>query len=144
VTSNRQRAESLALALSAALDRDRPALRELLTDDVRAWSPALATGSREALLDELERRDDAFSDLELDVIALDVGGDHACAEWTVEMTHTGVLTFADGTAVEPTGIRVTVHGVTVAEFLDGRICSLRQYWDAHAVLEQLGVLDRSR
>ena len=33
-----------------------------------------------------------------------------------------------------------VHGVTVAEFLGDRICSVRQYWDEFAVLEQLGVM----
>ena len=47
---------------------------------------------------------------------------------------------ADDTNIEPSGIRVTLHGVTVAEFVGERICSLRQYWDEHAVLEQLGVL----
>jgi SnoaL-like polyketide cyclase len=76
------------------------------------------------------------------VSPLDVGGDHACAEWTVTMTHTGTLTLADGLVVEPTGIRVTLHGATVAEFEGDRICSLRQYWDEFGVLEQLGVLAR--
>jgi ketosteroid isomerase-like protein len=41
--------------------------------------------------------------------------------------------------IEPTGTRVTVHGVTVAEFHDERICSFRQYWDEFAVLEQIGL-----
>jgi ketosteroid isomerase-like protein len=66
-----------------------------------------------------------------------VGGDYAAAEWTVAMTHDGPLTVADGNVVEPTGNRITLHGVTVAEFRDGRICSLRQYWDELSVFEQL-------
>ena len=56
------------------------------------------------------------------------------------MTHTGELDLAGGMTVEPTGLRITLHGVTVAEFRDDRICSLRQYWDELAALEQLGVL----
>ena len=76
----------------------------------------------------------------LDVTPLDVGGDHACVEWTVDMTHTGTITLADDQTIEPSDIRVTLHGVTVAEFHGDRICSLRQYWDEFAVLEQLGVL----
>ena len=32
-----------------------------------------------------------------------------------------------------------MHGVTVAEFEGERICSLRQYRDEFAVLDQLGV-----
>src|SRR4051812_49967949 len=56
-----------------------------------------------------------------DVVPLDVGGDYAAAEWCVAMTHTGPLVLADGVELEPTGLRVTLHGVTVAEFEDDRI-----------------------
>jgi hypothetical protein len=35
---------------------------------------------------------------------------------------------------------VTFHGITVAEFLGDRICSLRQYWDELSVFDQLGLL----
>jgi ketosteroid isomerase-like protein len=144
MTSNDQRAATLARALSAGIDRDHEALRAVMTDDVRAWTPALSTESLDELIDELGRRDEAFSDMTLDVAPLDVGGDYACVEWTVEMTHTGVIALGDGTTVEPTGMRVTLHGATVAEFEGERICSLRQYWDEFAVLEQLGVLSGDR
>jgi len=73
-------------------------------------------------------------------VPLDVGGDFACVEWSVDMTHTGRVTLAGDQSIEPTGIRVALHGVTVAEFHGQRICSLRQYWDEFAVLDQLGVL----
>ncbi len=118
-------------------------MQRLLTDDVRAWSPALSTASLAELIDELDRRDETFSDVELDVAPLDVGGDYACVEWTVEMTHSGTIVLADDTTIEASGIRVTLRGVTIAEFLGERICSLRQYWDEHTVLEQLGVLTRN-
>ena len=85
----------------------------------------------------------AFTDVELDVAPLDVGGDYACVEWTVQMTHSGTTVLADDMTIEPSGIRVTLHGVTIAEFLGDRICSVRQYWDEHTVLEQLGVLRRN-
>ena len=140
MTSNEARAETLVGALRAGIARDRVALHALFTDDVRAWTPALSTTSLGDLIDELDRRDDAFSDIALDVVPLDVGGDYACVEWTVEMTHTGSITLADQRSIEPSGIRVNLHGVTVAEFQGDRICSLRQYWDEFAVLEQLGVL----
>jgi len=142
MTSNQHRAMTLIRALRAAVDRDHQTLEGLLTDDVRAWSPALSTASLQELVDELERRDEAFSDVELDVAPLDVGGEYACVEWTIEMTHSGAIALADDVSIEPSGIRVTLHGVTIAEFLGARICSLRQYWDEHTVLEQLGVLTR--
>jgi ketosteroid isomerase-like protein len=139
MTSNETRAATLARALRAGIDRDRQALTELLADDVRAWTPALSTSSLDELTEHLDQRDAAFSAIELHVAPLDVGGDFACVEWSVVMTHTGPLTLAGGELVEPTGLRVTLHGVTVAEFRGERICALRQYWDASGVLEQLGV-----
>ena len=47
---------------------------------------------------------------------------------------------AGDASIEPTGERVTIHGVTVAEFRDERICSIRQYWDELSLFEQLGVV----
>ncbi|MGH9214967.1 MAG: ester cyclase [Acidimicrobiales bacterium] len=138
--SNAARAATLARALQAGLDGDGSALRDLYTEDVTAWTPALSASSLDELAAELERRDAAFSDLELDVAPLDVGGDYACAEWSVTMTHTGPLVLAGGEVVEPTGTRVTVNGATVAEFRGDRICSLRQYWDELVVFEQIGLV----
>ena len=86
------------------------------------------------------RRDESFSDIELDVAPLDVGGDYACVEWSVAMTHTGPLAVANGMSIEPTGTRIALHGVTVAEFRGDRICALRQYWDELSVYDQLGLL----
>jgi len=139
VSSNESRAATLVRALRAGVEGDRQTLAELFTDDARAWTPALSAASLQELLDELERRDEAFSDVELDAAPLDVGGAYACVEWTVAMTHTGPISLPEGATIEPSGVRVTVHGVTVGEFLDDRICALRQYWDAFSVLEQLGV-----
>jgi hypothetical protein len=140
MTSNDARAEMLVGALRAGISGDREALQVLFTDDVRAWTPALSTASLSELIDALDRRDDSFSEMSLDVRPLDVGGDYACVEWTVDMTHSGTITLADKGSIEPSGTRVTLHGITVAEFHGDRICSLRQYWDEFAVLEQLGVL----
>jgi hypothetical protein len=102
---------------------------DVYTDDVRAWTPAICTSSLAELMAEFDRRDDAFSDIELGVAPLEVGGDYACAEWSVTMTHTGQLAVDRGRMVKPTGARVTLHGIAVAEFRGDRICSLRQYWD---------------
>jgi ketosteroid isomerase-like protein len=90
-------------------------------------------------MSELERRDDAFSDLQLEASPLDVVGDIACVEWSVTMTHTGPFVVADGRVVDPTGMRVTLYGITVAEFRGDRISSLRQYWDELSLFDQLGL-----
>ena len=127
MTTNAERARILERALQARVDGDRTAVEQLYTDDVKAWTPAFSTSSRAELLAEFDRIDDGFADLTLDVTPLDVGGDFACAEWTVTMR----------APQDPAG-RITVHGVTIAEFQGDRICSLRQYWDEFAVAELLG------
>jgi ketosteroid isomerase-like protein len=143
MTSNATRATTLTQALYAGIHGDRDALAALYADDVTAWTPAHSTSSLAELLSELERRDDAFSDIELEVTPLDVGADYACAEWRVTMTHTGELALRDGAAIEPTGLRVTLNGTTIAEFRGEQICALRQYWDELAVFEQLGLVPRN-
>jgi hypothetical protein len=46
MSSNDVRATTLERALRAAIDRDRSVIERVCTDDVRAWAPALSTGSR--------------------------------------------------------------------------------------------------
>ena len=135
MTSNAERASILTRALRAALERDRQAIVDLCTEDLKAWTPALATSSRDELLAEIERDDYVFSDAEADIVPLDVGGDFACAEWTVTLTHSRPLDFGDGAVVPPTGLRVTLHGATVAEFRGERICAVRQYADQSDLFE---------
>jgi hypothetical protein len=139
--SSAERADLLERAIRAGVARDVDALGELVTDDVRVWTPRIASGSMAELLTALAEPDEAFRVVDLDVRALDVAGDFACVEWTAGLTHTGPITRADHTVVEPTGTRVIVHGVTVAEFAGARICALRQYADELAPLAQLGLVD---
>lgn len=138
-TSNGERAQTLVRALRAGIGRDRGAITALCTGDVRAWTPAFSTAGVEELLDVLDRRDEAFSELALELAPLDVGGAYACVEWSLSMSHTGRLVLGD-VVVEATGLRVAVHGTSVAEFDGERICAVRQYWDELSLLDQLGVL----
>ena len=136
---NRERAATLIRALEASVEGDSSVVAELYTDDVRGWAPAMVITSAAELAAELEDRDEAFSDIELDVSPLDVSGDRAAVEWIVTLTHSGPLE-VDDVVIDPTGVRVRLHGVTVAEFAGDRICSFRQYWDEVELLEQLALL----
>jgi ketosteroid isomerase-like protein len=138
MTSNAARAVTLMRALQAGLEGDKQVLLEVFTEDVRAWTPTLCTRSLVELIGELDRSEEAFSDVEIEATPLDVGGDHACVEWSLALTHSGPLRVDDETVIEPTGMRVALHGITVAEFHGERICSLRQYWDDSTLLDQVG------
>lgn len=130
----------LVSALRASVDANRSLIEALCAPDVRVWSPALSTSSRAELLAALDRRDRAFGDFALDATPLDVTGDKAAAEWELSMTHTGPIELRDGDNLEPTGLRVTVQGATVADVAGAQIIAVRQYWDELTVFEQLGIL----
>lgn len=139
MTSNVERAEILTRALDAGIRGDFAALEGLYTDDIKVWGAAISASSAAELLTVLQRRDEAFTDVDVHITPLDVGGDYASAEWSVSMTHSGDLHVRDE-VLAATGLRITVNGVSVAEFEGSRICALRQYWDELTLYEQLGLL----
>jgi hypothetical protein len=140
MASNAERAATLVRALEASIVGDTTVIAELYTDDVYGWAPALTVSSAAELAVQFEERDGAFSDIELDVAPFDVAGDRACVEWIVTLTHSGPLELDEDIVIDPTNVRVSLHGITVAEFDGDKIASFRQYWDELELLEQLDIL----
>jgi ketosteroid isomerase-like protein len=142
MATSRERAGILVRAIEASMVGDSEVIAELYTDDVRGWSAGTTVSSAPELAVEFEDREDTFSDVELEVTPLDVSGNHACAEWVATATFSRPLAVDDDGEIEPTGERVTIRGVTVAEFEHDRICAFRQYWDEAALVEQLAHLSQ--
>jgi ketosteroid isomerase-like protein len=138
--SSADRAAALVQAIEATVTGDSRVVCELYADDVQGWSPTMTVTSAAELAVELEDRQEAFSDIELDVTPLDVGDDQACVEWIATATHSGPLVVDEDVVIEPTGGRFTLRGVTVADFEGDRIRAFRQYWDEVSLLEQLQLL----
>jgi ketosteroid isomerase-like protein len=130
------RGDALRTLLQASVTGDASAVADLVTEDVVGWSPNLMVESREQLLAALDVRDDSFSGVEFHLAALDHIGDKAIAEWRVGADHTGPLFIDDDLAIESTGRRLHLSGVTVAEFDGNRICAFRSYFDDLALIEQ--------
>lgn len=120
---------------SATGDPER--LGAAVTDDVTGWSPNLLVVSRQELLEALEDRQDALSNVETTVDALYEVGDTAVAEWHVVADHTGPFVIDDEAVVEATGRQLHLAGATFAEFDGDRICAFRHYFDDLALLEQV-------
>ena len=133
------RAELLRRAITATAESEAEGLHEIFHEDVTVWTPTMELSSRDDLAAELRARDEAFADLDVDILATDVVGDRGYAEWEATLTHTGVLT-VDDVVVDATGEALTLKGVTVAEFSGDHIVALRQYWDESDMLAALGVL----
>lgn len=135
--SSADRAATLVQAIEASVTGDSRVVRDLYADDVQGWSPVMTVSSAVELAVELEDRQEAFSDIDVEVTPLDVGDDQACVEWVATATHSGPLIVDDDIMIEPTGGRFTLRGVTVADFEGDRIRAFRQYWDEVSLLEQL-------
>jgi ketosteroid isomerase-like protein len=140
MASNAERAAALMRCVEASVAGDSSVIAGLFTKDVKGWAPAASVSSSAELAGEFEDRDDAFSDLDLDLLPLDVAGDRACVEWVATVTHSGPLVVDEDLVIEPTGLRCRLRGVTIAEFDGDRIRSFRQYWDEVSLIEQLGLL----
>jgi len=138
--SSADRAAVLVQAIEASVTGDSRVVRELYADDVQGWSPVMTVSSAAELAVELEDRQEAFSDIDLDVTPLDVGADQACVEWIATATHSGPLVIDEDVVIEPTGGRFTLRGITVADFEGDRIRAFRQYWDEVSLLEQLELI----
>ena len=138
--SSADRAAVLVQAIEATVAGDSRVVRDLYADDVQGWSPVMTVSSAAELAVELEDRQEAFSEIDLEVTPLDVGEDQACVEWIATATHSGPLIVDEEVVIEPTGGRFTLRGVTVADFEGDRIRAFRQYWDEVALLEQLQLL----
>jgi hypothetical protein len=136
VTIASLQATVLRRLLDAAATGDRDSMAELVTDDVIAWSPNLVISSRRDLLDALEHGDTSFSDVDVEIQALDQVGDKAIAEWRIAASHTGPIVVDEGVVIEPTGRRLHLSGATIAEFDGDHVCAFRSYFDDLALVEQ--------
>lgn len=133
----KSRRDVLMSALEAEVGGESVDPGSLFTDDVVGWSP-IATVSGLAQVAELAGlREVAFSNVVILFRGLDEVGNKAFAEWVVEADHSGPLVLDEGTVLAPTGRRVRLAGVTVADFRGGKIRSYRTYFDDLTLIEQM-------
>ena len=139
MTDTAARAAVLRDALHAAATGDQALIQRVYTEDVSGWSPVLEVSSRDDLAADLRGRKAAFSDVDVTLDPVDAVGDKLIAEWRLAATHTGVLAL-DELQLEPTGRRVELRGVFIAEFEGDRIRRFRQSWYEVDLIDGLGLL----
>ena len=131
------RKDVLLKAIEAEVGGESVDLGTLFTDDVVGWSPYASISGLPALAALAALREIAFSDVVILLRGLDEVGNKAYAEWVIEADHTGPLILDEGAELEPTGRRVQLAGVTVADFREGKIRSYRTYFDDISLIEQI-------
>jgi hypothetical protein len=140
MTDRAARVAVLQDAMRAALTGDPSLVERAYTEDVTGWSPVMEVASRDDLAADLANRAAAFSEIDLTLDPVDAVGDKLIAEWRVAATHSGLLTLDEDVALEPTGRRIELRGVVIAEFQGDRIRRFRHYWNEVELLDGLGLL----
>ncbi len=77
----------------------------------------------------------AFPDLHLTIEDVIAEGETVMTRWSCRGTHKGDLN-----GIAPTGKHITISGVTVARFSNGKIVEGYVNWDALGLMQQLGVV----
>jgi steroid delta-isomerase-like uncharacterized protein len=77
----------------------------------------------------------AFPDLRLTIDDLIAEGETVTARWTCTGTHKGELA-----GIAPTGKHVTMTGISIARFANGKMTEGWVNWDALGLMQQLGVV----
>ena len=131
------RAEVLQRALEACITGDVEALPELFTADVSAWSPQVLARSLDELKETVAGREDALSDVKLEINSLDVFGNKGFVEYRLSAVFSGPLVLDEDTIVEPTGGKILLGAALVAEFDGDKISAFRNYFDDASLLEQM-------
>src|SRR4029453_14700780 len=93
-------------ALEAEVGDASVDLDTLFTDDVLGWSPYASVSGLTALAELSALRDIAFSNVVLQLRAVDEVGNRVYAEWVIEVDHTGPLVLDDDVVLEGTGRHV--------------------------------------
>ncbi len=77
----------------------------------------------------------AFPDVHFTIDQQIADGDMVATRWTATGTNIGPLN-----GMPPTGKRITVSGISIERFEDGKIAETRVNWDFLSMLQQLGVI----
>ena len=135
--SDTDRRRVLRRALEACIVGQDEALPELFTEAVSGWSPNMLVTSLDELTEVVADREDALSDVNVQVDALDVFGNKGFVEYRVSAVFSGPFAISQDLVVEPNGRELLLGAALVAEFTGDKISAFRNYFDDATLMEQM-------
>lgn len=135
--ADNDRAQMLRRAVEALVSGDVDPLPELFTEDVSGWSPALLVNSLEELTEIVADREDALTDVNVEVNSLDLFGNKGFVEYRLSAVFSAPFVVDESEAIEPHGRELVLGGALVAEFTDGKISAFRSYFDEFSLIDQM-------
>ena len=97
-----------------------------------------ATGGLEGLRKTIAMNRAAFPDMRIEVEDQVAEGDKVTTRWTATMTHEGQLGDAPAT-----GRRVTLRGITIERFEDGKVVEAWRSMDTLGMLREIGAIPKA-
>jgi predicted ester cyclase len=82
----------------------------------------------------------AFPGSKFEVLLTIVQGDYVVNHWRASGVNAGTLHAPSGTAIPPTGKKVSIVGSTTSQLKDGKVIRSWAFWDMTSLLGQLGLL----
>jgi hypothetical protein len=135
--SNSDRRQVLRRALEACILGQTEALPELFTTDVSGWSPNLLVGSLAELTEVIADREDAVSDVTVQVDGLDVFGNKGFVEYRLSAVFSGPFVISKDLVIEPNGREILLGAAMAADFDGDKISAFRNYFDDTTLMEQM-------
>jgi steroid delta-isomerase-like uncharacterized protein len=120
---------------------DWDAIGDVYTEDVEFTSPdGSVIRGRDQVADYFRREAEAFSDTTFSQELIAADGDLAVVTWSWSGTHSKDLTAPSGQTLSATGNRISMDAVSICRIRDGRIASMRRYYDRLDMMMALGVI----
>jgi hypothetical protein len=113
------------------------ALPDAFTEDVNGWSPNMHISSLDELTEVVAHREEALSDVAIEVDGLDVVGNKGFMEYRLSAVFSGPFIVDEDTSIEANGHRLLIGAALVAEFEGDKISAFRNYFDDASLLEQM-------
>ena len=127
----------LERALAACILGELDALPEVFTEDVSGWSPNMLVTSLGELTEAVSYREAAWSDVAIQVDAVDVFGAKGVLEYRVSAVFSGPFVIDEDVVIEPNGHAILIGAAMVVEFSGDKISAFRNYFDDATLLDQL-------
>ena len=106
-------------------------------------APSLSVASRTELVSAIFDRDDAITDIDVEITGEAIGGRRVYVEWQVTGRFHNAVFLNDDVLIEPSHTPVHAVGVFVFDFRSGSVSRVSCFYDGVALLEQLLIPDGS-
>jgi steroid delta-isomerase-like uncharacterized protein len=113
------------------------AIEEVFTADYQEHDPANEEDTRghDGIRQEVSMYRSGFPDLRMTVEDQLAEGDRVATRWAVRGTHQGDLM-----GIAPTGNKMSITGITIHRFADGKIQEGWWNWDTLGMMQQVGAV----